>query len=507
MLDYLIFAASFVVVLIISVIYLYPGSKKLTTVPGPEPVDPLEGNYPDISASGSLHEFLVKLHDIYGKVASFWAGPQLCISVASPEFFEQLTGYFDRPEILFQAPELLWGEDSPFVMSGSGGRKTHEQLTRRFNPSFVNASLKLNRKLMTEHITCCLQWPKDTFFPLHEKASFIALKYLVTSLFCGDFEDNLGGGKGTNLIGGGDGDDNSGSGGGDGLGNVFDKKEILDLKNSLDHAWLEVDNCIIDSQDVDGRRQDRLKKYKENIEGFIKKALKKKDTFSQKEGIKSGKIIKSKGKDGGADDDDDDRKEARLLMSIICDGYYKLSSLLTWFGYFIAMEPDVQERLRKEMCGGHVGSLKVEDFNKMSYLQAAIKESLRLGNIVPYTTRVQNFETVFDSHKIPAGTPILQALGVVNNDEEIFEEAESFNPDRFLSKTKPPAFACHHFGFAGNRKCPGANISQAFLAYFYANFLKNFEIKLASDEPICPHFGFYVKPKEEVWLSLKKLSG
>lgn len=89
---------------------------------------------------------------------------------------------------------------------------------------------------MTEHITCCLQWPKDTFFPLHEKASFIALKYLVTSLFCGDFEDNLGGGKGTNLIGGGDGDDNSGSGGGDGLGNVFDKKEILDLKNSLDHV-------------------------------------------------------------------------------------------------------------------------------------------------------------------------------------------------------------------------------------------------------------------------------
>lgn len=56
-----------------------------------------EGNFPDIAAAGSLHEFLAKLHADHGPIASFWYGPKFTVSVASPDLLSDLKGVFDRP--------------------------------------------------------------------------------------------------------------------------------------------------------------------------------------------------------------------------------------------------------------------------------------------------------------------------------------------------------------------------------------------------------------------------
>ncbi len=56
-----------------------------------------EGNFPDIAACGSFHEFLVDLHQQYGSIVSFWWGPQVAVSIASPELFRDHSKVFDRP--------------------------------------------------------------------------------------------------------------------------------------------------------------------------------------------------------------------------------------------------------------------------------------------------------------------------------------------------------------------------------------------------------------------------
>ena len=56
-----------------------------------------EGNFPDMGAAGSLHEFLMKLHKTYGSIASFWFGKTFTVSIASPELFKEHIGLFDRP--------------------------------------------------------------------------------------------------------------------------------------------------------------------------------------------------------------------------------------------------------------------------------------------------------------------------------------------------------------------------------------------------------------------------
>ncbi len=52
---------------------------------------------PDIEAAGSLHAFLVQLHEDLGPVAAFWFKTQLCVSVASADAFKDTVTLFDRP--------------------------------------------------------------------------------------------------------------------------------------------------------------------------------------------------------------------------------------------------------------------------------------------------------------------------------------------------------------------------------------------------------------------------
>ena len=63
-----------------------------------------EGNRGDLEAAGSLHHYLVKLHQQYGDIVSFWLGKEYIISIASPELFKQHSHLFDRPCEFSQQP-------------------------------------------------------------------------------------------------------------------------------------------------------------------------------------------------------------------------------------------------------------------------------------------------------------------------------------------------------------------------------------------------------------------
>ncbi|KAL8183648.1 UNVERIFIED_CONTAM: hypothetical protein K2H54_048168 [Gekko kuhli] len=89
MLDFVIFAATFLLLLVGAVLYLYPASRQASGIPGMTPTDEKDGNLPDIVTCGSLHEFLVNLHEKYGPVASYWFGRHLVISLGSIDVLKQ----------------------------------------------------------------------------------------------------------------------------------------------------------------------------------------------------------------------------------------------------------------------------------------------------------------------------------------------------------------------------------------------------------------------------------
>ncbi|KAJ8297840.1 hypothetical protein KUTeg_024371 [Tegillarca granosa] len=91
----------FIIYVVISLLalfmLLYQRSNKHKPVPGLQPTSEKDGNLSDINRFGSLHEFLLNLHERFGSIASFWMGQTYVVSIASPELFKQHGHFFNRP--------------------------------------------------------------------------------------------------------------------------------------------------------------------------------------------------------------------------------------------------------------------------------------------------------------------------------------------------------------------------------------------------------------------------
>lgn len=85
---------------------------------------------------------------------------------------------------------------------------------------------------------------------------------------------------------------------------------------------------------------------------------------------------------------------------------------ITFILLSIANHDDVQKLLYEEIAenigDGH------QNYNNLKYLDAVIKESLRLYPSVPFIGRVLGEDTVLDGHKIPAKTTVHIFIDVIH---------------------------------------------------------------------------------------------
>lgn len=94
-------------------------------------------------------------------------------------------------------------------------------------------------------------------------------------------------------------------------------------------------------------------------------------------------------------------------------GHETSSSTLAFLFYELAKPENhrVQDKLREEILA--VTSLQptMEELNALPYLDAVIKENLRLNGVVPITTRSAGLDTV-----IPLGEPFRDRNGVLQHE-------------------------------------------------------------------------------------------
>jgi hypothetical protein len=126
MLDYVLFAVSGILALIILLIF-YLLAKSSSTESSPvtlgaqspskalsipnwdrQPNDPELGDLGLLSQHGSLHQYLLFLHD-HGRrpIVMFWWGKERVVSVCSPEMFKDFMKLTYRPKLLFMLFEPL----------------------------------------------------------------------------------------------------------------------------------------------------------------------------------------------------------------------------------------------------------------------------------------------------------------------------------------------------------------------------------------------------------------
>ena len=159
------------------------------------------------------------------------------------------------------------------------------------------------------------------------------------------------------------------------------------------------------------------------------------------------------------------------------EGHDTTSMALSWTTYLIGLNPDIQKKCHEELDSifgdDKDRPLTMQDLRQMKYIEACIKEGLRLFPSVPYIARVSNQEIMINGHLIPKGVTLLLYLHQVHRDPEVFPKPEVYMPERFLDPGKMHPFAFVPFS-AGPRNCIGQKFAlleeKAIISSIFRNF-------------------------------------
>jgi len=153
-------------------------------------------------------------------------------------------------------------------------------------------------------------------------------------------------------------------------------------------------------------------------------------------------LVSARYEDGSELSDRDLRDE---LVTLLSDG--PTSSTLAWTFERLLRNPDKLELLREDILGG--------DGN---YLDAVVKETLRLRPPVPVVVRSLLEPMTLGGYELPAGTTVAPCIHLIHRDERWYDQPQAFLPERFVGK-QPGTYTWIPFG-GGVRRCLAASYAE-----------------------------------------------
>ena len=138
----------------------------------------------------------------------------------------------------------------------------------------------------------------------------------------------------------------------------------------------------------------------------------------------------------------DDRNLRDQLVTLLLAGDETTTTALAWAFERLLRHPDVLSRLSESIAAG-------ED----EYLDAVVKEILRLRPVIHDVGRVLTMPVEVAGHHLPAGTVVSPSIGLVQSADTNFPDAGASLAERFLD-AQAPQYSC--ICSAGSRRCLGA---------------------------------------------------
>ena len=174
------------------------------------------------------------------------------------------------------------------------------------------------------------------------------------------------------------------------------------------------------------------------------------------------------------DEDGNGLSNAELLdelMTLLVAGHETTATALAWALYAVLRDPAVHARAEREARALHGGAPEVP------YIDAVIKESLRLHTILPMVVRELRVPLQLGPLALPAGVMVAPNVYLTHRRADLWPEPERFRPERFLDATPRPH---HYFPFGGGaRTCLGMAFANYEMRIVLAEILRRAELALA----------------------------
>nr|XP_043608258.1 cytochrome P450 CYP82D47-like [Erigeron canadensis] len=178
-------------------------------------------------------------------------------------------------------------------------------------------------------------------------------------------------------------------------------------------------------------------------------------------------------------------------MALLLAGTDTTSATLTWTLSLLVKNPLVLQKSQKEL-EKYVGKdrfVEESDLKNLVYLQAIIKETMRLYPAIPLSLpHVSTDDCIVGGYTVPKGTRLLVNIWKIQHDPEVWTDPFEFQPERFLTSNKEIDVKGKHFELipfsSGRRICPGITFSLEAMQLILANIIHGFEFQNPSNDKI-----------------------
>lgn len=180
------------------------------------------------------------------------------------------------------------------------------------------------------------------------------------------------------------------------------------------------------------------------------------------------------------------------MLTMLIAGHDTSTALLAWTFALLGQHPEIHQRVVQEL----------DTQDRSPLLDQVIKESLRLYPPIHIGNRRMAEEVHFADGTIPAGERMFYSIYLTHRDPSIWENAETFCPERFALGRKTPPYAYVPFG-GGPRACIGAAFGQAEARLVLAQLLRTHTFEFTNHK-IHAHMGATLEPRPGVRLKITK---
>ena len=179
----------------------------------------------------------------------------------------------------------------------------------------------------------------------------------------------------------------------------------------------------------------------------------------------------------------------KVVEDLFSAGTETTSTTINWFVVYMMQYPDVQEKIYIEIKS-EIGTERrptMQDKTKLVYLNAALMEVQRLGDVAPMGVMHQSTQAAtFKGFHIPEGSQIISNLSSVMFDKDVWgEDVDVFRPERFLDDSGRLRHVEQMIPFSvGRRACPGEALAKMELYLYIVKMCQRFQFLMPdADSP------------------------
>ncbi|KAL8122913.1 trimethyltridecatetraene synthase-like [Apium graveolens] len=172
-----------------------------------------------------------------------------------------------------------------------------------------------------------------------------------------------------------------------------------------------------------------------------------------------------------------------FTQDLLAGGTESSAVTVEWAISELLCKPKIFEKATEELDRviGRNRWVEEDDMKDLPYIQAIVKETMRLHPVAPLLApREAREDCKIGEYDIVKGTRILVSVWTIGRDPALWEEPDEFVPERFIGKNIDVIgtdFELLPFG-AGRRMCPGYALGLKVIESSLANLLHGFNWKL-----------------------------